>query len=139
MSIKLTKDITASPDVYSTGDGTDPVTVALTLDGTNSPTSVTASPAVDLFVWADDDTTNIDNYSSIGVEIDGSDTGVTWELSLDGSTNWGSSVSISDLDVSVSHATTQIYARASALNDGSVLTANYTTADVKITATENPA
>lgn len=139
MSIKLTKDNTASPDDYSTGTGADPVTVSLTLNGTSIPTSVTASPAADLFVWADDDTTDIDNYSAIGVEITGSDTGITWELSLDGSTSWGSSISLSTLDVSSTHAATQIYARATALNDGSVLTANYSTADVKITATENPA
>ncbi|MCA1800760.1 MAG: hypothetical protein LC650_05655, partial [Actinobacteria bacterium] len=64
--------------------------------------------------------------------------GITWELSLDGSTGWASTISLSDLDVSVSEQATQIYARATALNDGSVATYNYTTADVQINATENP-
>ena len=139
MTIQLTKDSTASPAVYSSGTGTDPVSVSLTLDGTNSPTSVTDSPATNLFVWANDNTTNIDNYSTVSVAITGSDTGITWELSLNGTTNWGASISLSTLDVSTTHAATQIYARASALNNGTVLTANYTTADITIAATENPA
>jgi len=139
MTIQLTKDNTASPDVYSTGDGTDPVSVSLTLDGTNIPTTVTASPATSLFVWANDNTTNIANYSGIDLTISGSDTGITWELSADGTTGWGPTISIPNMDVSVTHAATQVYARATALNNGTVLTANYTTADIQITATENPA
>ena len=125
--------------MYSSGDGSDPVSASLTLDGSGTPASITASPATSLFVWANDDTTNIDNYSDIDVTIDGSDTGITWELSLDGSTGWGSTIALSNMDVSVTHAATQIYARASALNNGTVATANYTTADIQITATENPA
>ena len=137
--IRLTKDNTASPAVYSSGTGADPVSVSLTLDGTNSPASITGTPVNQLWVWANDDTTNIDNYSGISVAISGSDTGITWELSANGTTGWGNSISLSNLDVSVSHAATQIYARASALNNGTVLTANYTTADITIAATENPA
>lgn len=137
--IGLAKTTVASPDFYSTGDGSDPVSVSLTLDGTSSPTHVTASPATALYVWADDDTTNIDNYSGVGVAIVGADAGIVWELSLNGSTGWGPSISLSDMNVAVAHATTQIFARATAINDGTVLTANYTTADVKITALENPA
>lgn len=139
MSLKVTKDTTAAPVEYSSGTGLTPVTVAITLDGTNSPTTVVGSPLEPIYVWADDDTGTIDNYSDLIAKIEGSDTGITWELSLDGETGWGSSISLSDMDVSVSHAATQIYARASALNDGSVLTANYTTADINISAIENPA
>jgi hypothetical protein len=137
--IQLTKDNTASPDAYSSGTGADPVSVSLTLNGSSTPATVTESPLTNLFVWANDDTTNIDNYSDIDVTISGSDTGITWELSANGSTGWASTISLSDLDVSSTHAATQIYARATALNDGSVATANYTTADIQITATENPA
>ena len=139
MSIKLTKDNTAAPDAYSSGDGSDPVSVSLTLDGTNSPTTVSGAPATNLFVWADDDTTNIDNYSSVVVSISGADTGITWEISLTDGSGYASSISLSDLDVSATYHAIQIYARATALNDGSVATANYTTADIQITATENPA
>jgi hypothetical protein len=139
MSLKITKDNTATPDEYSSGDGTDPVSVSLTLNGSGTPATVSATPATDIFVWADDDTGSIDNYSGVAVGITGADTGITWELSLDGSTNWGASINLADLDVSVSHQAVQIYARATALNDGSVATANYTTADIEVSATENPA
>ena len=139
MSIKLTKDITGTPDVYSDGDGLDPVSVTINLDGTNSPPTEVGIPVTDTFVWADDDTTDIDNYSSISVAISGSDTGITWEMSPNGTDSWASSINLSPMDVSVTHATIQVWARATALNDGSVATANYITADIEITATENPA
>jgi len=138
MSIKLTKDSTASPDEYSQSTGLDPVSVSLTLDGTGSPATVSGVPSTNLFVWADDDTTNIDNYSSVSLSISGADTGITWSLSTD-DTTFSSSIDLSDIDVSSTYQAVQVYAKATALNDGSVLTANYTTADILITATENPA
>lgn len=137
MSILLAKD-SGGVDPYSQSDGSDPVSVALTLDGSGTPASETGSPATNLFVYAEDDTGSINDYSGISVAISGSDTGITWELSLDGATAWGASISLSDMDVSIAAQATQVYARASALNDGSVATANYTTADIEITATENP-
>jgi len=137
--IKLTKDNTATPDVYSSGDGSDPVAVSLTLNGTGIPATITASPAADLFVWADDDTGNIDNYSNVQAAITGADAGVVWELSADGATNWAASIALANLNVSVSHQAVQIFARATAANDGSVATANYVTAKITITAIENPA
>lgn len=138
MSIILAKD-SGGADAYSSGDGSDPVAVAITLDGSGTPATVAASPATDLFVCANDHSGNVDNYSGISVAIDGGDTGITWELSLNGSTGWGASINLSDMDVSAAAQATQIYARATALNDGSIATANYATADVEITATENPA
>ncbi len=138
MSIKLAKDATATPALYSDGDGSDPVAVAITLDGTSDPTHVTASPATDIFVWADDDTTNIDNYSGISASIVGSDPGIAWELSTDNIT-FAASINLANMDVSTTHQAVQIYARATAINDGSVLTANYTTADIEINTTSNPA
>ena len=137
--IQLTKDTGATPTAYSSGTGAAPVAVAIALTGTNSPTTKSAIPADPLYVWANDDTTKIDNYSDIDVTIVGSDTGITWELSLDGSTGWASTIALPTMDVSVSHATTRIYARATALNDGSIATSNYVTAAITITATENPA
>ena len=140
MSLKLTKDTTATPDEYSSGTGLDPITVAITLDGTNTPATVVATPVDPIYAWADDDTGTIDNYSTLSVSIVGSDTGITWELSLDGSTGWASSKTLpSPMDVSVTHATTRIYTRATAINDGSVATNNYTTADIELTGTSNPA
>lgn len=137
--IQLTKDNVATPDAYSEGDGTDPVAVSITTDGTGTPASITATPSTSTFVWADSTGGDIDNYSGISASISGSDTGITWELSLDGATGWATTISLSDLDVSATYAATQIYARATALNDGSVAVSNYTTADVSINATANPA
>jgi len=136
--ITLTKDDTATPDAYSIGDGTDPLVVALLLDGTSIPATVTAAPATALYVWANDDTEAIGGYSDITVEIAGSDTGITWELSAD-QTTWATSINLADLDVSASFQAVQIYARAVAQNDGTVATNNYVAAKVKIVATENPA
>lgn len=137
--IQLTKDNTATPDAYSAGDGSDPVAVAFTLNGSGIPATMTASPATDLFVWADDDTAGIDHYSAVEVAITGADAGITWELSADGATNWGASLALADLDVSVTYQAVPIFARATAVNDGSIATANYVTAKITISATENPA
>lgn len=137
--IQLTKDNTATPDAYSAGDGSDPISVAMTLDGSGIPATVTASPATSLFVWANNNTGNIGSYTGITVEITGADAGVTWELSLNGSTGWASSIALPDMNVSSSHQAAQIYARATAVNNGTVQTNNYLSAKVKVTATENPA
>jgi len=136
--ITLTKDNTATPDAYSIGDGTDPIAVALLLDGTGIPATVTANVATALYVWANDDTTAIGSYTDVEVEITGNDTGITWELSTDQSV-WAASIELADMDVSTTHQAIQIYARATALNDGSVATNNYVAAKVKVTAVENPA
>jgi hypothetical protein len=136
--ITLAKDNSATPDAYSIGDNTDPIVVALLLDGTEIPATVTASPATALYVWANDDTTAVGSYTLIEAEITGTDTGITWELSTDQST-WATSIKLADMDVSTTHQAIQIYARATALNDGTVATNNYVAAKVKITAVENPA
>ena len=139
MSIKLTKDTTASPDEYSQSDGSDPISVSITLDGTNSPTTIAEIVTADIFVWADDDTTDIDNYSSVQLSITGSDTGIVWEFSPNGTDSWAATLDVGPFDVSSTYQTEQVWMRATADNDGSVLTANYITADATITATENPA
>ena len=133
--ISLAKTDVASPDFYSSGDGSDPVAVSLLLDGSGG--TISGSPSTSLFVWANDDTGTIGSYTGIGVSIDGSDTGITWTLSTD-NVSFGATLSLSDMDVSSTYQATQIYAKATALNDGTVPTSNYTTADIKITATSNP-
>jgi len=138
MSLKITKDNTATPDEYSSGDGTDPVAVSLTLDGSSIPATVIGVPATNIFVWANDDTGFISSYVDVVVSIAGSDTGITWELSADGSTGWAASINLADMDVSSTHAATQIYARAVAVNDGTVATNIYTTPDITIDAIETP-
>ncbi len=134
--ITISKDA-SNTDPYSSGDESDPATVAITLDGSNSPTTVSASPATDLYVYAEDDTGSIGSYSSITIAPDGSDTGITWTVSTDNVT-FTSSINISDMDVSSTAQATQIYLRGTAVNDGSLTTGNYGTPNLKITYTENP-
>ena len=136
--IKLTKDNTATPVAYSVNTGVTPVTVPLTLDGTGDPVSIESVSTEPVYVWANDDTGFIGTYTSISLTISGSDTGVTWLLSLDGSTNWASSINVSNIDVNSTYQTTRVYAKASALNNGSVITNNYVTANILLAATENP-
>jgi hypothetical protein len=137
--ILLTKDNTATPDSYSAGDGSDPVAVAFSLDGSGIPATMTKSPSTDLFVWADNHSGGIDNYATPVVGITGADAQVLWELSLNGVDNWAASISLAPLDVSVNYQAVQIFARATVANDGSIDTNNYVAAKVTITATENPA
>ncbi|KJS00898.1 MAG: hypothetical protein VR65_10865 [Desulfobulbaceae bacterium BRH_c16a] len=113
--------------------------VSFTLNGTGIPSTVTASPATDLFIWASDDTGSIDSYSNIEVAITGADAGIVWELSEDGLAGWAESIVLPNMDVSATDQTAQIFARATAANDGSIETANYVTAKITINAIENPA
>jgi len=136
--IQLTKTATATPDVYSDGSGTAPITVTLTLDGTGTPASITGATVSPVYVWADNTGGDIATYSDIALGLSGSNAGVTWELSANGSTGWGATLALSNLNVASGYQTTQVYVRASALNDGSVLTGNYTATKVTLSGTSNP-
>lgn len=142
MSLKITKDSTATPDEYSDGDGSDPIRAALVLDGTSVPATVTAASAQPVFVWADnlniDAAPEVGTYTNVVASIEGSEPGVTWELSLDGSTNWASSIALPDIEVALGFSAIRVYARVSVPNDGTVATANYTAARVAVDSVENP-
>jgi len=130
MSLKLAKNNTSPYDYYSEGDGSDPVTVSVTLDnsgGTSDTNVVTA------YLVATDY-----NYTGITVTTQNEETGIDWKLSLDNST-WADSINPADMDATSGDQTTPVYLKAVVNNDGTVATGNYTQADVKITATENPA
>jgi len=136
--IVLTKDNTETPAAYSAGDDSDPVSVTFSLDGSGIPASVTLIPATDLFVWANNHTATIGSYTGVTAEITGDDPGIVWELSLDGATEWSAALTLTDFDVSASFQALQIFARATATNDGSLETNNYVAAKVTIAATERP-
>lgn len=132
MAISLAKD-SGNVDPYSQSGGADPVSISVTIDGGDE----TGVPSDQLWCYFNDDSGSIASYSSITVSIvTETDTGVNWELSLDGSTNWGNSISLSNQDVSSAAQAVRIYAHA-IVADGTS-TATYTAADVKIAATENP-
>lgn len=136
--IILTKDNAATPVPYSAGDGSDPVSVSFSLDGTSIPETITKSPLSELHIWANNHTGTIGSYTGIKAEITGSDAGIVWELSLDGETGWAAFVDLADLTVSATFQAVRIFARATAINDGSLVTDNFVAAKVAITATERP-
>lgn len=138
MSLRIAKDNTTPYDYYSDGDGSDPISVAATLDGSGSPATITVSPITDMFLVAEDETGNIGTYTNISIALVNEETGINWEVSANGVDSWGESISPADMDVSATDKTLKIYLRAVINNDGSVLTANYAVPDLKITATENP-
>ena len=132
MAISLAKD-SGNADPYSQTGGSDPVSISVTINGADE----TGIPADQLWCYFNDDSGSISSYSGITVSIvTETDTGVNWELSLDGSTGWGNSISLSNQDVSSTAQAVRVYAHA-IVTDGTA-TATYTAADVKIAATENP-
>jgi hypothetical protein len=116
----------------STGDGTNPVTASVTLDGTGSPAEV-ASDQVDVFLVA---TTN--SYTGITVSpVNEADTGINWQVSLDGGSTWEESVSPADMDATAGDQVIPVSFRYLATNDGSLPSGEYTAAALRVTATEN--
>ena len=129
MSLKLSSSDLPSPNYYSTGDGTNPVSVTVTLDnsgGTEDTNVVTT------YLIATDY-----NYTGITVQPVNEDTGVDWVVSTD-NTNWNDSTSVADMDATSSDQSTVLYFKAIVSNDSSVSTGTYTSTDIQITATENP-
>ncbi|WP_321367899.1 hypothetical protein [uncultured Desulfuromusa sp.] len=137
MSLELAKNNTEPYDFYSDGDGSDPISVAVTLDGSGVPATIAVEVETDIFLVAENDTGTIGSYSDIGLALESEEAGIDWELSSDGVT-WVESLSPADMDVSATDQTLQFYARAVFTNDGSVATANYSAPNIVITATENP-
>lgn len=137
MSLALAKNNAPAYDYYSGGDGTDPISVSVILNGSGSPATIAALVTTDVFLVAVDDTGNIGSYSAIELALESEEAGIDWQLSADG-TAWGETLNPADMDVSAGDQVLQIYARAVFANDGSVPTANYSAPNIVITATENP-
>ena len=129
MSLGLSSNNTSPYSYYSTGDGSNPVSVQVTLDGnggTLDSNVVTAYLIATQF-----------NYTGISVTAINEETGVDWKFSLDGTT-WADTVNPADMDARTADQNVPIYIKAVVTNDGTVGTGNYTAADIQITATENP-
>jgi len=129
MSLQLSKTNTAPYDYVSQNDGTNPISVNVTLD--NSGGTVTSSTVTAYLVATQY------NYTGITVQPVNEEAGLNWQVSLDGTT-WAESVTPADMDGRTADAITNVYFRLVATNDGTVTTGNYTLADVQVTATENP-
>lgn len=139
--IKFAKSNAATPVFYSSSGGATPVAATVVLDGAGVP--VVASPIDPIWIWADnlnaDSNPTVGTYTGVTVAAISEDTGLNWEFSLDGATNWGESIAPVIPSVAAGFQAVRIYARVTAVNDGSIATANYALPDFVVTATENPA
>ena len=135
MSLKLSKTNTVAYD-YLSEDGamTNPAVASVTIDKTGGTKT---SSSVTLYLVAVG-SASIGSYTTITVTPSTATTGITWEVSLDGST-WTSSITPGDMDCESEDVVTTCYARIVANNasDSPLTTGNFA-AEFDITATENP-
>lgn len=132
MSLKLAKNNTPTYDYFSEGDGTDPISVSGTVNGSGG--TVDSSTAT-LYLIATQY-----RYSGITLDVLNEAAGMNWKLSLNGST-WLDSVTPADMNALSADQVTTVYAKAVLTNDGSgsqPATGIYTVPDIRIQATENP-
>ena len=128
MSLKMSSTNTSPYSYFSEGDESAPLSASATLDNSGGTTdsNVITSYLVGTSY----------NYTGITVTFQNEETGINWQLSLDG-TNWAESITPTDMNALASDQVTTVYAKFVANNDGTVSTGEYTIADIKITATEN--
>lgn len=133
MALNLSKNNAPVYDYYSTGDNSDPVTVTGTLNGAGGTLD---SSVVTAYLVA---TTY--RYTAISLTVSNEQAGIDWKLSLNNST-WLDTVTPTDMDALSVDVVTPVYIKAVLTNDGSgnqPVTGIYTTPDIRIQATENPA
>ena len=129
MSLKLSKTNTPAYDYYSEGDGTDPATQAVTLDGSGG--TVTSS-AITAYLIA-----TLLAYSSISVTPVSEEAGINWQVSLD-NINWAETVSPANMNATAADQVTTIYLRYVATNDGTVTPGYKTAANVRVSGLAAP-
>lgn len=125
--LKLAKNNTPEYDYFSEGDGTDPITVSVSL--TNLGGTVTGSVTAYLVATTF-------NYTDILVEFVNELAHQDWEMSLDG-VNFYESLTPSAMDSRATNIVTTIYLRCVVDNDGTVTTGRYTTPDITVSAVES--
>lgn len=132
MSLKLAKNNTPVYDYYSEGDGSDPVSVSGTVNGSGGTVD---STTVAMYLVA---TTY--RYTGITLSVINEQTGIDWKLSLDNVT-FADTRSPTDMNALSTDVVIPVYAKAVVINDGGgnqPATGIYTTPDIRIQATENP-
>lgn len=144
MSMRIAKDNTATPEFYSEGTMANPIKAALVLDGAGgTKTALSVDPLYVIFSKDDQNIATItghtDNPAGPLVELITEDPEVDWELSADGVTWTGlNSLTLPDQDVSAADTSVRIYARCTAINDGSVQVDNYVSTKFRTKCTQNP-
>jgi len=129
VSLKLAKDVIFPYDYYSESGNTDPITLEVTLDnsgGITSSTDLTAYLVATTF-----------NYTSITVTPITEDTGINWKVSED-LLSWNDSINLDDMDAVTDDVLAPIYFKVDVNNTGTVVTGDYVSCKVRISATENP-
>lgn len=127
--LKLAKNNAAPFDYFSEGDGTDPLVGGIALDGlggTLTSATVTAYLVATGFL-----------YQSIVVQPVSEETGINWQVSLNGS-DWAESVTPANMDARSADQVIPIYFRMVVANDNSKATGSYTAADISVTGIETP-
>lgn len=145
MSMRLAKNNTPAFQYYTEdGVGTTPIRANLTLDGSGG--TVTADSVDPVWVIFENSTGGIatieghpDNPAGPLVELINEQAGLDWQLSADGSTGWGNSLTLGNQNVSGGPQTVRIYARCVATNDGSIAVNNYVQAKFRTKCEKKPA
>lgn len=137
MSLKLAKNNTPTYDYFSEGDGTDPLSVSGTVNGSGGTVD---SNVVDVYLVA---TTY--RYTGIALSLLNEDTAkINWKISADAGATWKDSLTSTDLpDMNALSAdqTKALKVKAVFTNDATgnqPATGIYTVPDIRITATEQP-
>lgn len=136
MSLKLSKNNAPAYNYLSEGDMSNPATVAVTIDKLGG--TKTSAALIIYLVAAQAGNTNIGGYTGITVTPSTPQAGITWEISLNGST-WLSAISPADMDCSAADVVTAVHVRVVANNaeDTPLATGNYA-GEFAIEAVENP-
>ena len=128
MSLKLAQDSTTPHNYFSQGDGSNPLSITITLDGSGGYKD---SSTVEAYLVATEF-----KYTGIEVTVINDDSSRDWKISLDG-VDFYDTVNPPDMDARSEDQVTTLYFRTRVLNDGSLSAQEFTTPDVKITATES--
>lgn len=132
--LKLAKNNAPVYDYFSEGDGSDPISVAGTVNGSGGTVDTGVAT---IYLIA---TTY--RYTNISLAVTNEDAAkINWKFSLDNAT-WLDTLPIPDKNALVGDVVTPVYVKGVLTNDGSAnqpATGIYTLPDIQITATENPA
>lgn len=136
MSLKLSKTNTPTYNYISEGTGLNPAVCSVTIDKTGGTKT---SATTNLFLVATKaGNDQIGSYTGISITPTTAQSGITWEISLNGST-WLTDIAPSDLDCSAADVVVPVYTRIVVNNatDTPVSTGNYA-GEFAIAAVENP-
>lgn len=119
-------DNTVTWECYATESGA--ITVSASLDGSGG--TITTN-AVSAFLIA----TGF-SYTGITVAPVNEETGINWQVSIDGGVTWVESATPTDMDATTADQNLPIQFRAIVANDGSVSTGSHVQANIQVSYTE---